>query len=65
MWNSISEYVSIQGRNLNNVSILCNYVHLQKLELPYNKIKGVCVSHINKCTVRLVMILITDIENVA
>ncbi|XP_076861465.1 leucine-rich repeat and guanylate kinase domain-containing protein [Brachyhypopomus gauderio] len=33
-------------QDLRNVSILCNYVHLQKLELPYNKIKDLsCVSH--------------------
>ncbi|XP_036375567.1 leucine-rich repeat and guanylate kinase domain-containing protein [Megalops cyprinoides] len=38
--------LSAPGRNLTDVSILCNYVHLQKLELPYNKIKDLsCVSH--------------------
>ncbi|XP_036812968.1 leucine-rich repeat and guanylate kinase domain-containing protein-like isoform X2 [Oncorhynchus mykiss] len=42
----VYQFLSAPGRNLNNVSILCNYVHLQKLELPYNKIKDVsCVSH--------------------
>uniref|UniRef100_A0AAR2LF35 Guanylate kinase-like domain-containing protein n=1 Tax=Pygocentrus nattereri TaxID=42514 RepID=A0AAR2LF35_PYGNA len=35
-----------QRQNLKNVSILCHYVHLQKLELPYNRIKDLsCVSH--------------------
>ncbi|CDQ92075.1 unnamed protein product [Oncorhynchus mykiss] len=42
----VYQFLSAPGRNLNNVSILCNYVHLQKLELPYNKIKDLsCVSH--------------------
>ncbi|XP_029617582.1 leucine-rich repeat and guanylate kinase domain-containing protein isoform X2 [Salmo trutta] len=41
----VYQFLSAPGRNL-NVSILCNYVHLQKLELPYNKIKDLsCVSH--------------------
>uniref|UniRef100_A0A3Q3VPA9 Guanylate kinase-like domain-containing protein n=1 Tax=Mola mola TaxID=94237 RepID=A0A3Q3VPA9_MOLML len=32
--------------NLRDVSILCNYIHLQKLEVPHNKIKDLsCVSH--------------------
>nr|XP_055046537.1 leucine-rich repeat and guanylate kinase domain-containing protein isoform X2 [Misgurnus anguillicaudatus] len=39
-------YLSVPGRDLKNVSILCNYIHLQKLELPCNKIKDLsCVSH--------------------
>ncbi|KAJ8394299.1 hypothetical protein AAFF_G00047060 [Aldrovandia affinis] len=38
--------LSAPGRNLTGISILCNYVHLQKLELPYNKIQDLsCVSH--------------------
>ncbi|KAF4114678.1 leucine-rich repeat and guanylate kinase domain-containing protein [Onychostoma macrolepis] len=38
--------LSVPGRDLKNVSILCNYIYLQKLELPYNKIKDLsCVSH--------------------
>uniref|UniRef100_A0A4W5LAA0 Uncharacterized protein n=1 Tax=Hucho hucho TaxID=62062 RepID=A0A4W5LAA0_9TELE len=42
----VYQFLSAPGQNLNNVSILCNYVHLQKLELPYNKIKDLsCVSH--------------------
>ncbi|XP_068076856.1 leucine-rich repeat and guanylate kinase domain-containing protein isoform X2 [Danio rerio] len=44
--NRISDCVWPQGRDLKNVSILCNYIYLQKLELPYNKIKDLsCVSH--------------------
>ncbi|TRY66622.1 hypothetical protein DNTS_034059 [Danionella cerebrum] len=36
---------SAPGRDLNNISILCNYIHLQKLELPHNRIKDLsCVS---------------------
>lgn len=30
----------LQSHNLRDVSVLRNYVHLQKLELPHNKIKG-------------------------
>ncbi|XP_050962941.1 leucine-rich repeat and guanylate kinase domain-containing protein [Labeo rohita] len=38
--------LSVPGRDLKNVSILCNYIYLQKLELPHNKIKDLsCVSH--------------------
>ncbi|XP_051544253.1 leucine-rich repeat and guanylate kinase domain-containing protein [Myxocyprinus asiaticus] len=38
--------LSVPGCDLKNVSILCNYVYLQKLELPNNKIKDLsCVSH--------------------
>ncbi|XP_028811369.1 leucine-rich repeat and guanylate kinase domain-containing protein isoform X2 [Denticeps clupeoides] len=38
--------LSVPGRNLNNISLLCRYVHLQKLELPHNRIKDLsCVSH--------------------
>uniref|UniRef100_A0A3P8S6A1 Leucine rich repeats and guanylate kinase domain containing n=1 Tax=Amphiprion percula TaxID=161767 RepID=A0A3P8S6A1_AMPPE len=33
------------SHNLSDISILCNYVYLQKLELPHNKIKLSCVSH--------------------
>ncbi|XP_071398892.1 leucine-rich repeat and guanylate kinase domain-containing protein [Centroberyx affinis] len=40
------QYLSVPGYNLSDVSILCNYVHVQKLELPHNKIKDLsCVSH--------------------
>ncbi|XP_055046534.2 leucine-rich repeat and guanylate kinase domain-containing protein isoform X1 [Misgurnus anguillicaudatus] len=39
-------YLSVPGRDLKNVSILCNYIPLQKLELPCNNIKDLsCVSH--------------------
>ncbi|KAM6984914.1 leucine-rich repeat and guanylate kinase domain-containing protein [Aplochiton taeniatus] len=42
----VYQFLCVPGRNLNDVSILCNYIHLQKLELPYNKIKDLsCVSH--------------------
>uniref|UniRef100_A0A3Q1BZT5 Guanylate kinase-like domain-containing protein n=1 Tax=Amphiprion ocellaris TaxID=80972 RepID=A0A3Q1BZT5_AMPOC len=35
-----------KSHNLSDISILCNYVYLQKLELPHNKIKDLsCVSH--------------------
>ncbi|KAB5541946.1 hypothetical protein PHYPO_G00085810 [Pangasianodon hypophthalmus] len=38
--------LSIPRKSLKNVSILSNYIHLQKLELPNNKIKDLsCVSH--------------------
>ncbi|XP_028255270.1 leucine-rich repeat and guanylate kinase domain-containing protein [Parambassis ranga] len=38
--------LSLPNHNLRDVSVLCNYVHLQKLELPHNKIKDLsCVSH--------------------
>ncbi|XP_035466252.2 leucine-rich repeat and guanylate kinase domain-containing protein isoform X2 [Scophthalmus maximus] len=38
--------LSLPSHNLCDVSILCSYVHLQKLELPHNKIKDLsCVSH--------------------
>lgn len=33
-------FVSYQSHNLSDISVLCNYVHLQKLEVPHNKIKG-------------------------
>ncbi|XP_019947726.2 leucine-rich repeat and guanylate kinase domain-containing protein isoform X1 [Paralichthys olivaceus] len=39
-------HLSLPSHNLSDISILCNYVHLQKLELPHNKIKDLsCVSH--------------------
>ncbi|XP_031439085.1 leucine-rich repeat and guanylate kinase domain-containing protein isoform X2 [Clupea harengus] len=42
----VYQFLSVPGRSLSNISILCNYVHLQKLELPRNKIKDLsCVSH--------------------
>ncbi|XP_064174805.1 leucine-rich repeat and guanylate kinase domain-containing protein isoform X3 [Anguilla rostrata] len=35
-----------RGRNLTDISLLHNYVHLQRLEVPHNKIKDLsCVSH--------------------
>ncbi|XP_042367530.1 leucine-rich repeat and guanylate kinase domain-containing protein isoform X2 [Plectropomus leopardus] len=38
--------LSLPSQNLQDISVLCNYVHLQKLELPHNKIKDLsCVSH--------------------
>ncbi|XP_040928280.1 leucine-rich repeat and guanylate kinase domain-containing protein isoform X3 [Betta splendens] len=39
--------LSLPSQNLSDVSILRNYAHLQKLELPHNKIKVdlSCVSH--------------------
>nr|XP_006633397.1 PREDICTED: leucine-rich repeat and guanylate kinase domain-containing protein isoform X1 [Lepisosteus oculatus] len=39
-------HLSLPGRNLRDISILCNYVHLQKLELSHNKIQDLsCVSY--------------------
>ncbi|XP_029351560.1 leucine-rich repeat and guanylate kinase domain-containing protein [Echeneis naucrates] len=39
-------HLSLPSHNLSDISVLCNYVHLQKLELPHNKIKDLsCVSH--------------------
>ncbi|XP_050933496.1 leucine-rich repeat and guanylate kinase domain-containing protein isoform X2 [Lates calcarifer] len=39
-------HLSLPSHNLSDISILCNYVHLQKLELPHNKIKDLsCVSY--------------------
>uniref|UniRef100_A0A8C7Z4C7 Leucine-rich repeats and guanylate kinase domain containing n=1 Tax=Oryzias sinensis TaxID=183150 RepID=A0A8C7Z4C7_9TELE len=38
--------LSLSGHNLSDVSVLSNYVHLQKLILPHNQIKDLsCVSH--------------------
>ncbi|XP_070848331.1 leucine-rich repeat and guanylate kinase domain-containing protein isoform X2 [Chaetodon trifascialis] len=38
-------HLSLPSHNLSDISVLCNYVHLQKLELPHNKIKDLsCVS---------------------
>ncbi|XP_058272586.1 leucine-rich repeat and guanylate kinase domain-containing protein isoform X2 [Hemibagrus wyckioides] len=38
--------LSLPRKSLKNVSILSNYIHIQKLELPNNKIKDLsCVSH--------------------
>ncbi|XP_035002892.1 leucine-rich repeat and guanylate kinase domain-containing protein isoform X1 [Hippoglossus stenolepis] len=38
--------LSLPNHNLSDISILCNFVHLQKLELPHNKIKDLsCLSH--------------------
>ncbi|XP_063074090.1 leucine-rich repeat and guanylate kinase domain-containing protein isoform X2 [Engraulis encrasicolus] len=42
----VYQYLSLPRHSLSDISILCNYVHLQKLELPHNKIKDLsCVSH--------------------
>ncbi|XP_040886596.1 leucine-rich repeat and guanylate kinase domain-containing protein [Toxotes jaculatrix] len=39
-------HLSLPNHNLSDISILCSYVHLQKLELPHNKIRDLsCVSH--------------------
>ncbi|XP_041820380.1 leucine-rich repeat and guanylate kinase domain-containing protein [Chelmon rostratus] len=39
-------HLSLPSHNLSDISVLSNYVHLQKLELPHNKIKDIsCVSH--------------------
>ncbi|XP_074481637.1 leucine-rich repeat and guanylate kinase domain-containing protein isoform X2 [Sebastes fasciatus] len=39
-------HLSLPSQDLRDVSVLCNNVHLQKLELPHNKIKDLsCVSH--------------------
>ncbi|XP_044042608.1 leucine-rich repeat and guanylate kinase domain-containing protein isoform X2 [Siniperca chuatsi] len=39
-------HLSLPNHNLSDISVLCSYVHLQKLELPHNKIKDLsCVSH--------------------
>ncbi|XP_054481035.1 leucine-rich repeat and guanylate kinase domain-containing protein [Anoplopoma fimbria] len=39
-------YLCLPSQDLSDISVLCNYVHLQKLELPHNKIKDLsCVSH--------------------
>ncbi|CAI5636054.1 leucine-rich repeat and guanylate kinase domain-containing protein isoform X3 [Oreochromis niloticus] len=38
--------LSLPSHNLSDISVLCSYVHLQKLELPHNKIQDLsCVSH--------------------
>ncbi|XP_074554448.1 leucine-rich repeat and guanylate kinase domain-containing protein isoform X2 [Halichoeres trimaculatus] len=39
-------HLSLPKHNLSDISILCNYVYLQRLELQHNKIKDLsCVSH--------------------
>ncbi|XP_051890191.1 LOW QUALITY PROTEIN: leucine-rich repeat and guanylate kinase domain-containing protein [Pristis pectinata] len=39
-------HLSLPNYELNDISILCDYIHLQKLELPYNKITDLhCVSY--------------------
>ncbi|XP_070710191.1 leucine-rich repeat and guanylate kinase domain-containing protein [Pempheris klunzingeri] len=39
-------HLSLPSHDLSDISVLCSYVHLQKLELPHNKIKDLsCVSH--------------------
>ncbi|XP_006780779.1 leucine-rich repeat and guanylate kinase domain-containing protein isoform X3 [Neolamprologus brichardi] len=38
--------LSLPSHSLSDISVLCSYVHLQKLELPHNKIQDLsCVSH--------------------
>ncbi|KAG7233845.1 hypothetical protein INR49_006522, partial [Caranx melampygus] len=38
--------LSLPSHNLSDISVLCNYVHLQKLEVPHNKIKDLsCVNN--------------------
>ncbi|XP_068577535.1 leucine-rich repeat and guanylate kinase domain-containing protein isoform X2 [Cebidichthys violaceus] len=40
------QHLCLPSQHLSDVSVLCNYVHLQKLQLPHNKIKDLsCVSH--------------------
>ncbi|XP_034146019.1 leucine-rich repeat and guanylate kinase domain-containing protein isoform X2 [Esox lucius] len=42
----IYQFLSVPDQNLKDVSILSNYIYLQKLELPNNNIKDLsCVSH--------------------
>ncbi|XP_037315692.2 leucine-rich repeat and guanylate kinase domain-containing protein [Pungitius pungitius] len=39
-------HLCLPSQDLRDISVLCNYVHLQKLQLPHNKIKDLsCVSH--------------------
>ncbi|XP_072922892.1 leucine-rich repeat and guanylate kinase domain-containing protein [Hemitrygon akajei] len=39
-------HLSVPNYELSDISILCDYIHLQKLELPYNKITDLrCVSY--------------------
>ncbi|XP_033470990.2 leucine-rich repeat and guanylate kinase domain-containing protein [Epinephelus lanceolatus] len=39
-------HLSLPSQDLHDISVLCSYVHLQKLELPHNKVKDLsCVSH--------------------
>nr|XP_046235380.1 leucine-rich repeat and guanylate kinase domain-containing protein isoform X3 [Scatophagus argus] len=39
-------HLSLPRRKLTDISVLCSYIHLQKLEVPHNKIKDLsCVSH--------------------
>ncbi|XP_068163378.1 leucine-rich repeat and guanylate kinase domain-containing protein [Antennarius striatus] len=40
--------LSLPSYNLSDISVLCSYVHLKRLELPHNKIKDLsCVSHMS------------------
>ncbi|KAJ8007240.1 hypothetical protein DPEC_G00115490 [Dallia pectoralis] len=42
----VYQFLSVHDQNLKDVSILCNYIYLQRLELPHNNIKDLsCVSH--------------------
>ncbi|XP_024861402.1 leucine-rich repeat and guanylate kinase domain-containing protein isoform X2 [Kryptolebias marmoratus] len=44
----IYHYLSLPSHNLSDISVLCNYIHLQKLELPHNKIKDLSsLSHMS------------------
>ncbi|XP_034382206.1 leucine-rich repeat and guanylate kinase domain-containing protein [Cyclopterus lumpus] len=39
-------HLCLPSQDLSDISVLCNYVHLQKLQLSHNKIKDLsCVSH--------------------
>ncbi|XP_068442299.1 leucine-rich repeat and guanylate kinase domain-containing protein isoform X2 [Clinocottus analis] len=39
-------HLCLPSQDLRDISVLCNYVHLQKLQLPHNKIKDLsCVSN--------------------
>ncbi|XP_039891280.1 leucine-rich repeat and guanylate kinase domain-containing protein isoform X4 [Simochromis diagramma] len=42
----LEENGGMESHSLSDISVLCSYVHLQKLELPHNKIQDLsCVSH--------------------
>ncbi|XP_061768228.1 leucine-rich repeat and guanylate kinase domain-containing protein [Nerophis ophidion] len=45
-------HLAVPGHSLNDISVLCNYCHLQKLELPHNNITDLsCVSHMPFLTI--------------
>ncbi|KAM9328400.1 uncharacterized protein lrguk [Pholidichthys leucotaenia] len=44
--SNVKDNEEMESHNLSDISVLCSYVHLQKLELPHNKIKDLsCVNH--------------------